>query len=224
MTRLAVLSGSCGKDSALALHYARKAGLDVRWQITMLEESGETSRSHGLPLALVKAQAAALGLELIAPSAGWKTYEEAFVGALKTCKDLGASVAVFGDIDLEPHREWEDRVCKSVGLEAVLPLWGKSRVGLAKEVISLGFKAVVCTIDRRHVPDDLCGADYNEDFLSKLPESVDKCGENGEFHTFVADGPSFSRSVPFRLDGFADYTSPPEYGSIGYRFAKLVPL
>ena len=101
----ALLSGSCGKDSALALFHARAAGLDVRWQVTMLEENGERSRSHGIPLDLVRAQAAAQGLELLAPAASWKTYEEAFTSALKDFAAKGCAVAVFGDIDLEAHRE-----------------------------------------------------------------------------------------------------------------------
>ena len=149
----ALLSGSCGKDSALALFHARAAGLDVRWQVTMLEENGERSRSHGIPLDLVRAQAAAQGLELLAPAASWKTYEEAFTSALKDCAAKGCAVAVFGDIDLEAHREWEEKVCAGAGLQAALPLWLRSREDLSREVLQRGYRAVVVCTDSRYLGD-----------------------------------------------------------------------
>ena len=217
----ALLSGSCGKDSALALFHARAAGLDVRWQVTMLEETGERSRSHGLPLALVQAQAAAQGLTLIAPAASWKTYEEAFTGALRDCAAAGCMAAVFGDIDLEPHREWEEKVCDAAGLQARLPLWLRRRDDLAREVLARGFRAVVVCTDSRYLGDEFCGRLYDEAFLADLPAGVDLCGENGEFHTFVFDGPGFVAPVPWRLQQYADYAAPAEYGGVRYRFAQL---
>lgn len=218
---IAVLSGSCGKDSVLALYYARQNGFDVRFQICMLEESGRTSRSHGIPLKLVQMQADAQGLELIAPAASWKTYEEQFVGALKECAAKGATVAIFGDIDLQDHKDWEEKVCAKAGLEAHLPLWLRKRDELAKEVLEKGFKAEICTIDSRYLGDEFCGKDYDEAFLKSLPEKVDLCGENGEFHTFVWDGPGFKSPVNVTITEFAEYTAPPEYGSVRYLFAKL---
>lgn len=217
----ALLSGSCGKDSALALFHARAAGLEVRWQVTMFEETGERSRSHGLPLALVQAQAAAQGLELLAPAASWKTYEETFTGALKACAAAGCQTAVFGDIDLEAHREWEEKVCAGAGLQAALPLWLRSREDLAREVLERGYRAVVVCTDSRYLGDEFCGRLYDADFLASLPPGVDWCGENGEFHTFVFDGPGFTAPVPWRLAQFADYTAPAEYGGVRYRFAQL---
>lgn len=217
----ALLSGSCGKDSALALYHARANGLEVRWQVTMLEETGERSRSHGIPRALVQVQAAAQGLELLMPAADWAGYEAAFTGALGEIAARGAKAAVFGDIDLASHREWEERVCAAAGLRAELPLWGRGRTALAREILAHGYKAVVVCTDSRHLPDEFCGRQYDAEFLAQLPAGVDLCGENGEFHTFVYDGPGFSAPVPYRLASFADYTAPPQYGSVRYRFAQL---
>lgn len=217
----AVCSSSGGKDSMLALWYARQAGVQLRTLLTMFDETGLRSRSHGVPRAIVERQAQALGLELLAPSAGWTDYEKVFVDALSTLRASGHEIAVFGDIDLAAHREWEERVCGLAGMSACLPLWQKDRLQLARESIALGFKAIVVCVDSRHLGDEFCGRQFDESFIADLPAGVDACGENGEFHTFVYDGPLFAHPVEFLFEGRAEYLAPPQFGGGRYCFATL---
>jgi uncharacterized protein (TIGR00290 family) len=218
---VALCSFSGGKDSSLALWAAQQRGLDVRSLLVMCEENGERSRSHALPRALLVRQAEALGLELVTCDASWLSYEATFIEALQEFAARGYSAAVFGDIDLQPHREWEEKVCAAAGIEAVLPLWHRNRSELAREVIDQGFRAVIVCVDSRYLTDDFCGREYDASFLADLPQGVDACGENGEFHTFVYDGPNFARPVDFQIAGFEPYTAPQEFGGTRYCFAKL---
>jgi uncharacterized protein (TIGR00290 family) len=219
--RKALCSSSGGKDSMLALWYAGKQNLRPTTLLTMFDETGERSRSHGVPRTLVQAQARALGLDLVGPSAGWKDYEKVFVQTLSELRSCGHEAAIFGDIDLEPHREWEERVCKAAGLDHCLPLWHRDRLELARESIALGFKAIVVCVDSRYLDDQFSGRQFDDSFIADLPPGVDACGENGEFHTFVYDGPSFQRPVKFALKGRSEYVAPPEFGSQRYCFANL---
>jgi uncharacterized protein (TIGR00290 family) len=216
-----VCSSSGGKDSMLALWHARTLNLRATTLLTMFDETGERSRSHGVPKVLVEAQARALGLDLVAPSAGWKDYEKVFVEALNELRSRGHEAAIFGDIDLEPHREWEERVCRQAGLDHCLPLWHRDRRELARESIALGFKAIVVCVDSRYLGDEFCGRQFDLSFIADLPPGVDACGENGEFHTFVYDGPMFQRPVEFALKGRSEYVASPEFGSQRYCFANL---
>jgi uncharacterized protein (TIGR00290 family) len=217
----ALCSSSGGKDSMLALWYARSQNLRPTTLLTMFDETGERSRSHGVSRALVEAQARALGLDLVAPCAGWKDYEKVFVQTLHQLRGLGHEAVIFGDIDLEPHREWEARVCRQAGLEHCLPLWHRDRLELARESIALGFKAIVVCVDSRYLGDEFCGRQFDGSFIADLPPGVDACGENGEFHTFVYDGPLLQRPVEFALKGRSEYVAPPEFGSQRYCFANL---
>jgi uncharacterized protein (TIGR00290 family) len=217
----AVVSFSGGKDSCLALWRARQAGLDVRAVINVLDESGERNRSHGVPRSLIEAQARALDVELVTPITSWREYEVRFVETLSDLKKRGFEVAVFGDIDLQAHRDWEEKVCAQAGLACYLPLWHEARPELAREVLRHGFKAVVVCVDSRFLSDDYCGRLYDEAFIADLPASVDDCGENGEFHTFVFDGPGFRATVRYELIGTEVFTAPAELGGTRYCFAKL---
>ena len=216
-----MVSFSGGKDSCLALTRAREAGLAVRAAINVLDETGERNRSHGVPRALLEAQASALDLELVAPVASWRDYQARFIAALEQLKARGFEVAVFGDIDLQAHRDWEEKVCAQAGLECHLPLWHETRLDLAREVLRRGFRAIVVCVDSRYLDDRFCGRLYDEAFIADLPAGADACGENGEFHTFVYDGPGFRQPVRYQLAGTATYTAPPEFGGVRYCFAQL---
>jgi diphthine-ammonia ligase len=218
----ALCSFSGGKDSCLALWRAQRAGLDVRTLLAMFDEGGDRSRSHAIPLAVMRRQAHALGLELLTRNADWRHYEAVFTAALRELRAAGHEVAVFGDIDLEAHRQWEEKVCAAASVRAWLPLWQEDRRALAKEVIDSGFRAVIVCTDSRYLDDRYCGRLYDEQFLADLPPGVDACGENGEFHTLVYDGPNFQWPAEFKVDGFEDHVAPPEYGGVRYRFARLV--
>jgi uncharacterized protein (TIGR00290 family) len=226
----AFCSFSGGKDSCLALWKARAEGIDVRTLLVMMNESGDRSRSHGISKALLRKQGAALGARVVFGEASWADYERHFIDVLRGLRDEGHEVGVFGDIDLAAHREWEERVCAAAGLRAHLPLWQRDRAALAREVIALGFRAMVVCVDSRYLDDSFtgreyddsfAGREYDEAFLSSLPAGVDACGENGEFHTFVFDGPGFSAPVDFRCCGTEPYVAPVERGGTRYCFARL---
>jgi uncharacterized protein (TIGR00290 family) len=219
MTALCSFSG--GKDSCLALWRAQQQGIDVRTLLVMFEESGARSRSHALPTALIERQARALQLVLVTRSATWRSYESVFVDALRELRAQGHDIAVFGDIDLQAHRDWEERVCATAGITPVLPLWQQDRSALAREVLTAGFRAVVVCVDSRYLGDEYCGRQYDASFIASLPSGVDACGENGEFHTFVYDGPNFAAPVGYAIDGFEIVVTPPEFGAVRYCFAKV---
>jgi uncharacterized protein (TIGR00290 family) len=217
----ALCSFSGGKDSCLALWRAQQLGLDVRTLLVMFEEGGERSRSHALPASLLERQANALELALMIRKASWSDYERVFTDALRDLKAGGHAQAVFGDIDLQAHRDWEERVCAAAEIEPVLPLWQQDRRELAYEVIDSGFRSVVVCVDSKRLSDEFCGREYDRSFLADLPAGVDACGENGEFHTFVYDGPNFATPVAFEISGFAPYVAPAQYGGGRYFFATL---
>jgi uncharacterized protein (TIGR00290 family) len=128
---------------------------------------------------------------------------------------------VFGDIDLEPHRDWEEKVCARAGLRAHLPLWLQPRRALVDEFLAAGFKAWVVCVDGRFLDERFVGCEFDAAFLASLPPDVDACGENGEFHTFVYDGPNFRHPVPWVSRARQSTVSPPEFGSQPYHFDLL---
>ncbi len=183
----------------LALHRALESGYEVAALLAMVDESGERSRSHGLPPHLIRRQAEALGIPLVVRHASWATYEAEFIAATTELAAQGIHYGLFGDIDLEPHRVWEEKVCGAAGIEAVLPLWQEPRRRLVDEFLALEYRArVVCT-NARWLNGSFCGRSFDAAFLGDLPKDVDACGENGEFHTFVFDGPRFQRPVAHEL-------------------------
>jgi len=217
----ALCSWSGGKDSCLALHLALESGIRVTRLLTVFEPDADRSRSHALPLELLADQAAALGLELRSPRADWATYERVFVEELEHAREAGIGQAIFGDIDLLPHREWEEKVCRRAGLAARLPLWNWARERVVAEILARGMKAICVCINTRFLPEEFCGRAYDETFIRDLPGGVDACGENGEFHTFVTHAPRFTRPVDVRVRARRRYVGPPEYGSEVYWFADL---
>ena len=217
----AVCSSSGGKDSLLALWHAIRQGIKPVTMLTMFDESGQRSRSHGISRALMQSQARALGLEFVAPAASWADYEAVFVQALRTLREQDHHTVVFGDIDLQAHRDWEERVCMLAGLTACLPLWQRNRRELAQESLALGFRSLVVCTDSRYLDAAFCGREFDARFLADLPSGVDACGENGEFHTFVYDGPLFQQPLDVQVTGSEEYIAPPELGGVRYCFARL---
>jgi uncharacterized protein (TIGR00290 family) len=215
-------SSSGGKDSMLALIAARNAGIDVRAMVSMFDETGLRNRSHGIPRPILAAQAHNLDLELIGPAASWADYESQFVAALRDLRGRGFGEVVFGDIDLQAHRDWEEKVCGAADLTARLPLWGADRAALAQEVLATGIRAIVVCVDSRWLDDSFCCREFDAQFLRDLPAGVCPCGENGEFHTFVFDSPLMRAPLAVQVAGFRTYVSPPQFGSQRYQFADLV--
>lgn len=233
----AFCSWSGGKDSCLALNRAIDFGYEITHLITMFDESGIRSRSHGVSLEVMKAQAESLGIEIITPFASWQDYETVFVETLRELKEKGCDYGIFGDIDLREHREWEEKVCRYAGITAVLPLWGENRLDLVNEFLDEGFSSIIVCINEKYLDKSFCGRKFDEHFISDLPENTDACGENGEFHTFVHDGKIFKNSIPYQIDEIYHYeleipsnqsnkiyhheTDPPLNESMSFYYAKL---
>lgn len=193
-------SWSGGKDSCLALDRAVRAGARPVCLVTMFTEDGERSRSHGLSRQVIEAQAAAVGLPLLSRSATWEDYEPAMIDLLSEARSLGAAAAVFGDIDIPRHRQWEEMVCERAGLEARLPLWQEDRLALLAEWWRHGFKARIVVVRDGVVDRTLLGCELDETLVQQLLRTgIDACGENGEFHTVVTAGPLFRQPLRVRL-------------------------
>ena len=217
-----MMSWSGGKDSCLALWRAQKLGIHITHLLTALDESGLKTRSHGVSKALILAQGQSLGMKNEFISASWQDYEQDFISKLKQLHiDEGITQAIFGDIDLIPHREWEEKVCTEANMIACLPLWNENRLSLVNEFLDIGFKAKVTCVDGHYLDESFVGVEFDAQFISSLPKGVDACGENGEFHTFVYDGPTFSQTVNWKSLGKKKYISPPEYGQHTYYFDLL---
>jgi uncharacterized protein (TIGR00290 family) len=200
----AFMSWSGGKDSMLSLHRALDAGIGVEALLAMFDEAGERSRSHGIPPSLMQAQADALDIPLVTQNASWSSYEAVFSAQLRAFSAMGLTHAVFGDIDLQAHRDWEEKVCQAAGVTALLPLWQQPRRQLVEELFALGYRARVVTVDARFLGAGFCGREFDRRFVEDLPANVDACGENGEFHTFVFDGPRFVRPVSHSIAGIRE--------------------
>jgi uncharacterized protein (TIGR00290 family) len=194
-----VASFSGGKDSALALHHAMSAGEPVGL-IVVMEEEGKRSRSHGISEAVIRAQAEAFGLPVLAAPASWAEYEGVFIRLLEQAKRMGAEVLVTGDLDMPAHGCWHDEVARRVGLDLGMPLWERDHVGTVREFIDLGFRSVVVTVNlSMGMREEDLGRPVTHAFVDELiARGIDPCGESGEFHTMVYDGPIFARPVPVR--------------------------
>lgn len=194
-TRCAI-SWSAGKDSWLALTRVREQGLRVDTFVTMCDEDG-TSKSHALPPALVEAQARALGGTPLLVRVPPGEYAARFDATLRALAASGHTHMVFGDIDLQAHRDWLAPACERAGLVPLFPLWGESRAALARELVTRGVQARVVCVDTRWLDASFCGAPYDAAFLARLPAGTCPCGEDGEFHTVVTAGPGFA--APLRV-------------------------
>lgn len=198
-----VLSWSGGKDCALALSALRR---DERFEVVALASGfcRETDRIaiHEVRRELIREQAAALGVPLdeidLPTRASNAEYEAAWSGYYSTCQSLGIGHVAFGDLFLADIRAYRERFVESVGVHCVFPLWKCATDELARGMIRDGWQAVVCSVDPSRLVTRFAGRLYDESFLADLPPQVDPCGENGEFHTFVFDGPEFTRPVKWQ--------------------------
>ena len=191
-----VTSWSGGKDSALAFHRAKRVGGVPLAIVNMLDEAGGRSRSHGLRPEVVAAQASVLGVPLRTGQASWAGYETAFTALLRGAAANGATSAVFGDIDLAAHRDWEEQVCAAAGLRAELPLWLEPRRALVDELLGLGFRALIVAVKEDALPTDLLGRVLDAELVAEIERlGADACGENGEYHTVLVDGPDFAQPI-----------------------------
>lgn len=193
---LVACSWSGGKDSCYALMQAIGKGHRLKALVNMMNENGKISRSHGLPLAILQQQAQKLGVPLIAVPTSWNDYRGNFVDALQTVKQqYQVQSMVFGDIDLQPHRDWEEMVCNETGLNALLPLWQRDRRVLVNEMIQSGIRAMIVSCNTQ-MGEHFLGRTITHELVDELEQAgIDACGENGEFHTVVTDCPLFESAV-----------------------------
>jgi len=213
-----LMAWSGGKDCAMAvweLQVTPRAGPRT-YQITGLltTVTGVYHRisMHGVREELLQQQAAALGLPLqvvwIPPACSYPVYEARMGEALAGAKLAGTSALAFGDLLLEDVRRYREAQAVRAGLIPLFPLWGTGTAALSRRLLAAGFRATVICCDGKVLPPSFAGRPYDQDFLADLPPGVDPCGENGEFHTFVHDGPVLAWPVPCRVgelvtrDGF----------------------
>jgi diphthine-ammonia ligase len=189
-------SWSGGKDSCFALMNAIQSGYSPKVLLNVLNEEGKISRSHGIPSAILEAQAAAAGLPVHLLSSSWQEYEVKFTSALTELKQqYKLSHAVFGDIDLQPHRDWEEKVCTNAGLTALLPLWQQDRKQLVLQMLSSGIETIIVSCNST-MGERFLGKTISIDLITELEAlGIDACGENGEFHTLVLNCPLFSKPI-----------------------------
>lgn len=195
-----VCSWSGGKDSALALARVRAQRDDDAVLLTMFTEGGERSRAHGLQRRVLAAQARALDLALVTASASWDDYTPVFVATLRRLREThGISAAVFGDIDLQPHRDWCLRACDAAGIDCLHPLWGEARAPLVHAALALGIVAEVIAVRDGVLDPGLLGRRLDADLLAEFDAAgIDLAGEQGEYHTVVVDGPGFEAPLSLR--------------------------
>ena len=197
------VSWSGGKDAYLALQRAAVAGGLPAALVCMLHEDGSASRGHGLPLRLLEAQAEALGIPLVTRRTTWDDYEATLVSLLHELKEQGVEAGVFGDIDLQAHRDWVENVCELCGFSCHLPLWLEPRRSLLDEFLGGGGRATIVAVDQSKLAREFLGLVLDEDVIARLEAAgADACGEEGEYHTMVTAAPLFSAPVPLRWSGF----------------------
>jgi uncharacterized protein (TIGR00290 family) len=204
---------SGGKDSAMALHALRAArGCRITALLTTVTEEYDRISMHGVRRALLERQAESLGLPLhavlIPPQCINAIYEERMKEALAQHFSRGVRRIAFGDIFLEDLRVYREKNLAQVGMQALFPIWKRDTRELAREFVRLGFRAITVCVDPRVLDGSFAGRELDASFFADLPPGVDRCGENGEFHTFVFDGPVFETPIAFRVgekvlrDGF----------------------
>ena len=191
------MSWSSGKDSALALHEVRSAGeVEVAGLLTTVNAAVGRVAVHGVRRVLLEAQAAALGLPLHVVELPWPcpnpVYEQLTSMAMDTARQRDVSRVIFGDLFLEDIRAYREASLAGTGMTPVFPLWHRPTAELACEILASGIRAVITCVDPSQAPKAIAGRWYDQALLLTLSEGVDPCGENGEFHTFVTDGPEFA--------------------------------
>jgi len=194
MSLNAFVSWSGGKDSALSLHRAAGDGHRICALVSMLDENGRRSRAHGLSKDVLQAQASSLGIALVTGAATWEAYENEFLRVVRPLVAQGINAGIFGDIDLEGHRQWVTRICQTLGITPLLPLWHETRDRLINEFLDLGFEAMIIRVRTDLLSSDWLGQPFDRQFVDtiKARPDIDVNGEQGEYHTLVYNGPGFS--------------------------------
>lgn len=231
-----VFNWSGGKDSALALYYLLQ---DKQFAVTQLLTSINNTYNrvamHGIRAELLQQQCAAIGLPLqelrLNNQPSMDDYNAAMATTMQGLQAQGFTHAAYGDIFLEDLRQYREAQLAAVGVKAHFPLWQKNTTQLIHEFIDLGFTTIVCCVKSQLLDKSFAGRIIDKHFLKDLPKGVDPCGENGEFHTFVVDGPIFKQPIPYTIGEtiLRAYNAPKddEHGTastIGFWFCDILPF
>ena len=199
----AFVSWSGGKDCCQSAFEAQKAGFEISCLVNMINPEVERSCSHGIAAKWIKLQAEAMGLPIIQQTTNGQNYAEQFTAALQKLRAEGITHGVFGDINFDLHRNWDEKVCRAADIEPVLPLWNLDHKSVAQEFIQQGFKTVVVTTRSDLLGEEWVGRLFDDQFLNDLARypDISPCGEAGEFHTLVIDGPLFKKKLAVKEAG-----------------------
>ena len=215
-----LLSWSTGKDSAWSLHVLQQmSGIEVAGLFTTLNAAFDRVAMHAVRRQILEAQAEAAGLPLHIIEIPWpcpnEAYERALGGFVAEQMAVGIAAMAFGDLFLQDIRAYREEKLSGTGIEPLFPLWGRDTRALAHEMIAGGLQAHLTCVDPKKLAASFAGRAFDEAFLAELPDGVDPCGENGEFHTCVFAGPMFARPIDVRVGEVEDRD--------GFIFADLLP-
>jgi uncharacterized protein (TIGR00290 family) len=216
----ALIAWSSGKDSAWALHEARRRGeFDIVGALTTVTDAFARVSMHGVREELLRAQLDAARLPAIIVRIPYpcpnEIYEREMAKAMNDAKARGVTHVIFGDLFLEDIRAYREAKLKDAGLTPVFPLWLRPTAALAREMISAGVEAHLSVVDLKKLPAPFAGRRFNDELLVDLPAGADPCGENGEFHSFVSAGPMLARKIPVSVGATVERE--------GFAFADLLP-
>ena len=195
-----IVSWSGGKDSSLALHEIQQSHkYEIDALITTVTADYDRVSMHGLRISLLDSQVGSLNIPLkkveISKNASNEEYQSRMKKTLLDYKNQGINTLVFGDLFLEDIKKYREEFLGNIGMECIFPIWGRDTVMLAQEFIDMGFRAITVCVDSKALGKEFAGREFNQRFLNDLPSGIDPCGENGEFHTFVYDGPIFDKPI-----------------------------
>lgn len=231
----ALFNWSSGKDSALALHKTLQENqYEVCTLLTSINREFQRISMHGVHVLLLEQQASLLGIPLtkmeLPKEPSMEEYQEIMNTTMAEIQAQGITHSIFGDIFLEDLRQYREKQLNIIGMQAVFPLWKQNTSDLIREFLHLGFKTIVTCVNGTYLDKSFAGRIIDQQFLDDLPDNVDPCGENGEFHTFTFDGPIFKSPVQFEIGETVKKTYPkpktnPEDGDEDYIFwfCDLIP-
>ena len=189
-------SWSGGKDSCFACYRAMSQGYDISHLLNFISKEYKRVSFHGTEDKLIQLQAEALGMPLLQKETTGNGYEQEFKEAVRSLIPDGIKGMIFGDVYLQEHKDWVERVCRELGIEAVEPLWGEKPERILLDFIDAGFEAIIVSAKADLFGKEWIGQKVDRDFFKYLKEkSIDICGENGEYHTLVVDGPLFKKKI-----------------------------
>ncbi len=191
-----ISSWSGGKDSCFACYLALGEGYKISHLVNFISQEFKRVSFHGTESRLIQLQSQSLGIPLLQRETTWNGYEQEFRGAVRSLLPEGIKGMVFGDIYLQEHKDWVERVCGDLGIEAVEPLWDKNPENVFTDFIDAGFEAIIVSAKAELIDEGWIGQRVDRNFMEYLKaKNIDLCGENGEYHTLVVDGPLFNRRI-----------------------------